>query len=119
MLTKVCKTLLNQTLLQASYNQNKSRISVTDSSGLTAQMAEWYGSSALGVVYLCFIPSQVKPVTLKLVFTASLLDAQGTMWRASRQVYLLCRWERHLAGFSHLGVMDRWLATPKRARIGH
>ena len=76
MLTKVCKTLLNQTLLQASCNQNKSRISVTDSSGLTAQMAEWYGASALGAVDLGFIPSQVKPVTLKLVFTASLLDAQ-------------------------------------------
>ena len=28
-------------------------------------------------------------------------------------------WERHLAGFPHLGVEDRWLATPKRARIAH
>ena len=35
------------------------------------------------------------------------------------QVYLLCRWERHLAGIPHLGVVDRWLATPKRARIAH
>ena len=35
------------------------------------------------------------------------------------QVYLLCRWERHLAGFPHLGVVDRWPATPKRARIAH
>ena len=26
-------------------------------------------------------------------------------------------WERHLAGFPHLGVVDRWPATPKRARI--
>ena len=25
----------------------------------------------------------------------------------------------YLAGFSHLGVVDRWLATPKRARIVH
>ena len=25
-------------------------------------------------------------------------------------------WEGHLAGFPHLGVVDRWLATPKRAR---
>ena len=39
------------------------------------------------------------------------------MWGTSRQVYLLCRWERHLAGFPHLGVVDRWPATPKRARI--
>ena len=68
------------------------------------------------------IPSRVKPMTLKLVFTASLLDAQhfkGTVWRTSRQVYLLCRWERHLAGFPHLGVVDTWPATPKRARIAH
>ena len=27
--------------------------------------------------------------------------------------------EEHLAGFPHLGVVDRWLATPKRARIAH
>ena len=27
--------------------------------------------------------------------------------------------ERHLAVFPHLGVVDRWLATPKRARIAH
>ena len=25
--------------------------------------------------------------------------------------------ERHLAGFLHLGVVDKWLATPKRARM--
>ena len=47
------------------------------------------------------------------------LSIKGTVWRTSRQVYLLCRWERHLAGFPHLGVVDRWLATPKRARIAH
>ena len=34
----------------------------------------------------------------------------------SRQVYLLRRWERHLAGFPHLSVVYRWPATPKRAR---
>ena len=68
---KVCKTLLNRTLLQASCNQNKSRISVTDSSDGRVVRA-----SALGAVDLGFIPSQVKPVTLKLVFIASLLDAQ-------------------------------------------
>ena len=45
------------------------------------------------------------------------LSIEGTVWRTSRQVYLLCRRERHLAGFPHLGVVDRWLATPKRARI--
>ena len=31
----------------------------------------------------------------------------------------MCRWERHLAGFPHLGEVGRWLATPKRARIAH
>ena len=33
------------------------------------------------------------------------------------KVYLLCRWEKHLTEFPHLGVVDRWLATRKRARI--
>ena len=39
---------------------------------------------------------------LKLAFTAFLLDVQHkeTVWRTSRQVYLLCCWKRHLAGFS-------------------
>ena len=32
--------------------------------------------SASGAVELGLIPSRVKPITLKLVFTASLLDAQ-------------------------------------------
>ena len=44
---------------------------------------------------------------------------EGTAWRTSRQVYLLCRWERHVTGFPHLGVVDRWPTTPKRARIAH
>ena len=35
-------------------------------------MAEWYGASASGSVDL----GRVKPITLKLVFTASLLDVQ-------------------------------------------
>ena len=47
-------------------------------------------------------------MTSKLVTTAYLLHAQ--------QYYLLCRWERHLAGFPHLVVVDRWPAAPKRAR---
>ena len=63
------------------------------------------------------LPTRVKPMILKLVFTASLLDAQQCegQWR---QVYL-CRWERHLAEFPHLSVVERWLATPKGARIAH
>ena len=43
------------------------------------------------------------------------LSINGTVWRTSRQVYL-CHGEKHLAGFPHLGVVDRWPFTPKRAR---
>ena len=45
------------------------------------------------------------------------LSIEGTVWRTNRQVYLLYRWERHLAGFPHLGVVDRWLATPTTAAV--
>ena len=64
------------------------------------------------------IPSRVKPMNLKLAFTASLFDVQitRTVLKACRQAYLLCDWERHFAGFAHLGVVDNWLATPERAR---
>ena len=41
-----------------------------------AQMAEWYRASAFEAVDLGLIPSRVKPMTYKLVFTASLLDVQ-------------------------------------------
>ena len=52
-------------------------------------------ASASEVVDSGLIPSRVIPMTLKLVFTASLLDVQHyrAVWRTSRQVYLLCRWE--------------------------
>ena len=43
---------------------------------LTAQMAEWYRASVSGAVDSGMIPNRVKPMTLKLVFTASQLDAQ-------------------------------------------
>ena len=33
--------------------------------------------------------------------------------------HTVCRLEMHLAGFPHLGVVDRWPATPQRARIAH
>ena len=39
-------------------------------------MAEWYRAHASKSVDLGLIPSRVKPMTLKLVFTASLLDVQ-------------------------------------------
>ena len=64
------------------------------------------------------ILSRVKPMTSKLLFTASLVDVRqtSTVWRTNRQVYLLYRWEKHLAEFPHLKVVGRWPATPKRAR---
>ena len=75
-------------------------------------------ASASRAVNLSLIPSRVKPMiknwcTQLLCLTLSI---KRTLWRTSRQVYLLCRWERHLAGFFHLGVVDRWLTTPKRVR---
>ena len=41
----------------------------------TAQMTEWNRASASGAADLGVIPSRIKPMTCKLVFTASLLDA--------------------------------------------
>ena len=74
-------------------------------------------ASASGAVYSGVIPSRVKPVTVKLVFTAFLLDAhhKRTVWRTCPQVDLLCRRERHLSGFPHLRVVDRWPTTSKQA----
>ena len=40
------------------------------------QMAEWYRASASEAVDSSLIPSRLEPITLKLVFTASLLDVQ-------------------------------------------
>ena len=69
------------------------------------------------------IPSLVKPMTLTLVFTASLLDAQlcRTVFGTSRQEQRgeqagKFSWERRLAGFPHLGVINRYPVTPKPAR---
>ena len=51
---------------------------------------------------------KINPMTLKLVFTASLLDAQhykDNVENQPAQVYL-CSWERHLTGFIHLGAIQ-------------
>ena len=58
---------------------------------------------ACGGVDSGLIPSRVKPMALKFAFTASLLDyhsINGTMWKASQQVRLLCCWEGHIEGLS-------------------
>ena len=60
-------------------------------------------------------------MALKLVFTASLRDAQ--QYRDSVEnkpaSLLVVPLGKALSGIPHLGVVDRWLATPKRARIAH
>ena len=78
-------------------------------------------ASAPGALNLGLISSRVKPMTLKLVFTASwlTLSIKSLVCRTSRQVYLLCRWKRHLAKFLHLDMVVRWSATPKRVCIAH
>ena len=100
-----------------------SHVSTVSSLCSSDQMAEWYRASVSRAVDSGLIPSRVKPMTLKKNWYSQLpcltLSIKGTVWRTSRQVYLLYRWERHLAGFPHHGVVDRWLATPKRARIAH
>ena len=57
-------------------------------------------------------------MTLKLVVTAFLFDAQHQ--KASlenKRASLLVSPEKAFSGIPHLGVVDRWPATPKRARI--
>ena len=76
-------------------------------------------ASVFGIVNSGFIPSRVQPMALKLPFTALLyltLSMKRTMWRTSQKVCLLLRWEKHLAEFFHLRVVDRWPTTGKRAR---
>ena len=77
---------------------------------------------ASGAVDLGLIPSRVITMTLKLLFTASLLDAQhlrDDSVKNKPQAYLLRCWEGHLAGLPQLDGIDRWLATPKWARTAH
>ena len=67
------------------------------------------------------ISGRVKPMTLKLVFTASLLDAQQ-QWDSVENKpasLLVVPLGKTLSGFPYLDVVDRWPATPKRARIAH
>ena len=58
-----------------------------------------FGSLVVKTMDLGLIPSWVKPMTLKLVFTTSCLtlSIEETVWKTNRLVYLLCRRERHLA----------------------
>ena len=110
----LCSTLCNVTSIFYWYGKNKV-LHWNSSDGRVVR------ATASVAVDLDLIPCRVKPTTFKLVFTASLIDIQhsGTAWNESRQVDLLCRWERHLARLPHLGVVGRWLATPKHGHIEH
>ena len=56
-------------------------------------------------------------MTQKLVFIASLLDIQHKRDNVKQFVKLLVALlGRHLMGFIHLSVVDRWPTTPRRAR---
>ena len=82
-------------------------------------MVEWIRAPASGSVDSGFDSESGQTNDLKIgihSFPAWRSALKGQCG-ASRQVCLLCRWERHLTGFSHLSVVDRWPATPKRARI--
>ena len=71
---------------------------------MTAQMAEWHRASVSWAVDSSLIPSRVKPMTIKLVFTASLLDTQH--WRDSVKNkparLLVVPLGKALTGFPHL-----------------
>ena len=60
-------------------------------------------------------------MTLNLVFTASLLDAQHLRDSVENKPasLLVVPLRKALSGIPPLGVVDRWQATPKRARIAH
>ena len=82
-------------------------------------MAEWIRAPASGTVDSGFDSESGQTNDLKIgihSFPAWRLALKGQCG-ASRQVRLLCRWERHLTGFPHLSVVNRWPATPQRARI--
>ena len=73
-------------------------------------------ASAFAVVDSGVISSRVKPMTFKLVFTASLLDAQHQRDSLKNKPtsLLVVPLGKALSGIPHLGVVDKWPATPKR-----
>ena len=70
-----------------------------------------------GSVILGSIPSPVKPMTLKLLFTASQLDAQQRDNVENQLASLIVEpLGKTLSGITHLRVVDRRSVTPKRTR---
>ena len=93
------------------YSQLQLKLRFTSSDGRVVR------ASTSGTANSGLIPSRVKPMALKFIFSASPLDAQHqrNVRRTTRQAYVLCHWKRHLAGLPHLSVVDRRPATPKPA----
>ena len=60
-------------------------------------------------------------MTFKLIFTASLLDAQHLRDSVENKPasLLVVPLGKALSGIPHLGVVDRWVATLKRARTAY
>ena len=78
-------------------------------------------ASTSGAVDSGLIPSSVKPTTVKLVFTASLIDAQNQKESvenkpASLLVIMLGKALSAIPPSYRVG--DRWPSSPKRARYG-
>ena len=65
---------------------------------------------AFGAVKLGLIPSRVKSIALKLVFTASVLGAQHQRDNVGNKPasLLVVPLGKARKGFPHLGVEDRW-----------
>ena len=78
-------------------------------------------ASSSGAVDSGLIPKQVKPMTVKLVFTVFLLDGEFTYctcaccWNKPASL-LVVPVKRHLAGLPDSDVVNRWTATPTQAR---
>ena len=73
---------------------------------------------AFGAVKVGLIPNRVKAIALILLFTASLHDAQHQRDNVGNKPasLLVVPLGKTRKGFPHLGVVDRWPPTPKRAR---
>ena len=79
----------------------------------TDQIAKWDRVSASCSVDSGFDCESSRTDDLKICICSSPAGQCGARWL----VRLFSCWERHITGFLHLGVIDIWPATPKRARI--
>ena len=73
---------------------------------------------AFVAVKLGLIPNRVKPIALKLLFTAFLLEAQHQRDNVGNKPasLLVVPLGKTRKGFPDFGVANRWPPTPKRAR---